>query len=86
MDSNVQGKKTVLTGLGRKVNGTVVHLWQLLMDKPTYHKKAIVPGHPDEEMCAANNRPFSSAELTNWFSSAATSSQLLLSSKCSGQK
>jgi len=56
------------------------------MDKPTYDKKAIVHGHSDEEMCAANNRPLSSAELTNWFSSAATSNQLLLYSKCSGQK
>lgn len=36
--SHVQGKMTVLTRLGPKMNGTVVHLWQLLMD----HRKAIV--------------------------------------------
>lgn len=80
--SHVRGKMTGLTRLGQKVNGTVVHLWQLLID----HKKAIVHGHPDAGTRAANNRLLPSAEWTNWFSSAAASSQLLLYSKCSGQK
>lgn len=47
--------------------GLLSRLWQLLMDKPMYHEKAIVHGHSDAEMSAANNRPLSSAELTNWF-------------------
>lgn len=47
-----------------------------------YHEKTIVRGHSHKEMCAANNKILSSAELANGLSAAA-SNQLFLYSKCS---